>query len=475
MLAALAQGGTNMAYQKNKQRYEFIDEMFEKLDAVPVSQVIGRYIDLQKRGAHHYGLCPFHTSPHMGSFVVSDNKNIWKCFACGDNYGGNSMKFVSLYTGMNYLDAGFETAKDLGLISTEEYEKYAKKQYQTSYVEKLRKQHEAKQRKNKPVYATANKQIIHNVYQVIKNHSPLSSEHRQKLMDERKLPEDRINEDYFTFPVNRKGKIISAIRKTYPTYTDEILMTVPGFYINRETEKLSFTGYRGLGILIRDENGFISGIQIRRDTISEGDQRYVWFASTFAIYNQEKYRGGSSTGAPVDVLPPYPSAKAKNILCITEGRFKSEKLAAAGNISLSVQGVTTWHGISEKIAAIIKMRTVSKVFVFFDSDMLGNHTLFEQSIKMLDTLKKEYPDISFFYAIWKKQFGKGIDDCIIAGNVSRVQYVNPELCINKVNHAFHDTLTKYGLSKLQDLPKDVTIRLQFRDDLQHAAEDALEL
>lgn len=100
-----------------KDRYEFIEEMFEKLGRISVEQIVGRYTKLIPRGRHWMGLCPFHRDTKLGSFIVTPDKGMWKCFSCGDEYAGNGVKFVSLYKNITYLEAAFEIAYEFGLIT----------------------------------------------------------------------------------------------------------------------------------------------------------------------------------------------------------------------------------------------------------------------------------------------------------------------------------------------------------------------
>ena len=111
----------------NKERYEFIEAMFDKLDSISVERIVGHYIKLIPKGRHWMGLCPFHMDTKLGSFIVTPDRGIWKCFSCGDDYAGNGVKFVSLYKHITYLDAAFDTALEFGLISYDEYRKYSKK------------------------------------------------------------------------------------------------------------------------------------------------------------------------------------------------------------------------------------------------------------------------------------------------------------------------------------------------------------
>ena len=360
-----------------KDRYEFIEEMFEKLGRISVEQIVGRYTKLIPRGRHWMGLCPFHRDTKLGSFIVTPDKGMWKCFSCGDEYAGNGVKFVSLYKNITYLEAAFEIAYEFGLITYDEYRRYYRRKYDELYVKKIESRYSQNQKK-KVVRKKVNPVIIHNVYQCMKDCCSLSEHHRLGLIRDRKIPLERIEQDYFTCPTNwrQKDTIIAGIKEKYPAYTDEILMNIPGFFYDKKRGKLSFTGHKGLGILIRNSDSRIVAIQIRKDTIQEGDSRYIWFSSSFATYNPDEYNGGNGCGSPKDVC--YPQMLKKHTLCITEGRFKSEKLTESGNISISVQGVTSWHGIEETIK---HMKGIHNVFIFFDADILGKHVLFMQSEK----------------------------------------------------------------------------------------------
>lgn len=41
---------------------------------------------------------------------------------------------------------------------------------------------------------------------------------------------------------------------------------------------------------------------------------------------------------------------------------------------------------------------------------------------MIRKIQDEFPGLYIRYAFWSKKNGKGIDDCIIAGNISKVKY-----------------------------------------------------
>lgn len=57
---------------------EFLDEIRAR---VPLAEVVGKRVQLRKRGANHTGLCPFHREK-TPSFTVHDDKGFYHCFGC---------------------------------------------------------------------------------------------------------------------------------------------------------------------------------------------------------------------------------------------------------------------------------------------------------------------------------------------------------------------------------------------------------
>lgn len=459
-----------------KNRREFIEDMFFKLENVPIEQIVGSRVPLKQQGAHLYGSCPFHSSTHHRSFVVTPRKNIWHCFVCGDGFGGNGIKFISLYDNIDYLQAAFKVAYENNIISYDEYIMYSKINYNETYVNRLEQKHVG----SKKIAVTAKPKapdfIIHNVYSIIKENCSLSEEDYKTLKNERHLSDTRIARDYFTAPTNWKQKenILNAIRAAYPEYTDEILMTVPGFYIEPEKGKnrLKFSFAKGIAFCIRTDTK-IKAIQIRRYTVKEGQKRYTWFSSSFTDAEPDKYLGGAGCGSPHDIL--YPDNTDKGIIAITEGRFKSEILRDAGNVAISLQGVSTWKGIQNEILHIMDSRPVRKIYLFYDSDMLGNTAVYNQSIALLKAIEITFPTIQTCHAVWKKEWGKGIDDMYFNGHIKKIKYLTSgqlKSCHEKV---LKFLLKKYGVESLDEIvrSKDKDLKERFCRDLQDNSEKAI--
>lgn len=78
---------------------ETIDKVLEAADVV---EVIGRHVDLKKKGVNYTACCPFHDEK-TSSFVVSQAKNVYKCFGCGKS--GRALNFVMEYEGKTFPEA----------------------------------------------------------------------------------------------------------------------------------------------------------------------------------------------------------------------------------------------------------------------------------------------------------------------------------------------------------------------------------
>lgn len=87
-----------------------IDQIRRSNDIV---DVIGSYITLKKAGASYRGLCPFHNDSHP-SMNVSQQKQIFKCFACGK--AGNVITFVQEYEKLTFIEALKKLAERAGIV-----------------------------------------------------------------------------------------------------------------------------------------------------------------------------------------------------------------------------------------------------------------------------------------------------------------------------------------------------------------------
>ncbi|WP_456383613.1 DNA primase [Persephonella sp.] len=80
----------------------------EVLRTANVYDVISEYINLERAGSNYKALCPFH-SEKTPSFMVSPQKNIFKCFGCGKS--GNALTFLMEYEGLSFGEAVVKLAE----------------------------------------------------------------------------------------------------------------------------------------------------------------------------------------------------------------------------------------------------------------------------------------------------------------------------------------------------------------------------
>ena len=102
---------------------ELIEEVRQKNDIV---DVISGYVRIKQKGSNYVGLCPFHNEK-TGSFMVSRNKQIYKCFGCGA--GGNVFTFVMEYENFTFPEALKQLAERAGVKLPEaEYDENTRRQ-----------------------------------------------------------------------------------------------------------------------------------------------------------------------------------------------------------------------------------------------------------------------------------------------------------------------------------------------------------
>ena len=87
---------------------EVINDIRNSADIV---DVIGHYIPLTKKGKGYSALCPFHDD-HDPSLSISQDKQIYKCFVCGN--GGNVFSFVSNFRKIHFPQAVAEVGALIG-------------------------------------------------------------------------------------------------------------------------------------------------------------------------------------------------------------------------------------------------------------------------------------------------------------------------------------------------------------------------
>ncbi len=86
-----------------------IDQVRLSIDIV---DIVGDHVALTRRGKNFVGLCPFHDDS-TPSLNVSQEKQIYKCFACGA--GGNSFTFLRDIENISFIEAVRQLADRAGI------------------------------------------------------------------------------------------------------------------------------------------------------------------------------------------------------------------------------------------------------------------------------------------------------------------------------------------------------------------------
>lgn len=83
--------------------FKISDEIIQRVkDENDIVDVISETVKLKRSGRNHQGLCPFH-SEKTPSFSVSSDKQIYKCFGCGE--AGNVITFVMKTKRFSFVEA----------------------------------------------------------------------------------------------------------------------------------------------------------------------------------------------------------------------------------------------------------------------------------------------------------------------------------------------------------------------------------
>ena len=160
---------------------ELIDEIKSKNDIV---DVIGSYIDLNEKNK---ALCPFHDD-HNASLSVHPDKQIFKCFSCGES--GNVISFVEKINGVSFTEALKILADRAGIKLDVKETKKTNTKYDKYYE----------------INDTVNKFFKNNL---------ISNEGKEaiKYLSDRSIDKDIINE--FNIGLSTSNKLTSILEKKY--------------------------------------------------------------------------------------------------------------------------------------------------------------------------------------------------------------------------------------------------------------------
>lgn len=95
-------GNTNISYE----------EILSIQRKANIVDIIKDYVPLTQKGKNYFGVCPFHDD-HNPSMSVSEEKQMYKCFVCGN--AGNVFNFVMEYENVTFMEAVKIIADKIGI------------------------------------------------------------------------------------------------------------------------------------------------------------------------------------------------------------------------------------------------------------------------------------------------------------------------------------------------------------------------
>lgn len=447
-------------------------------------------------------ICPFHADSSEGSLVVTSqvgNKNLFKCFACGA--GGDTIGFEQKYFNLSFKDAVYHLAYRLGLID----EKAMKQKFasESSIAKAVEKKGGFSRGFVKEIVADAD--VIDAAYRAMVDLYKITPQHKKHLLEKRGLKEEDFGE-YFSFPED-SSEVGTKVRQwinwkeaekmfdTNPYSLDaerlerlmanpfvkkvkEQLRYVPGFYLNKQTDKIECVHKQGIGLLAVGPDGLAKGVQVQNLDPNRKGAKYVWWSSNSKI-GEVGFEGGASPGSPGGVIFPKNNCDNNYMetapIVITEGKYKAEALAYQGNIAIYVSGVGTWKNIIPMIEKIRGNR--EKIYVAFDADVMGKISVF----KPLKAICKELKNMGFkpIMLVWSIENGKGFDDLVHLKGVAHyklyLKAIRSEEFVQIFAAIVKALLAEMGVSSISAFQNNKEMNNKFTSLLQKRMEEALSL
>lgn len=398
---------------------ELIDEVKSKNDIV---DIIGSYISLNDKNK---ALCPFHND-HSPSFSVHPDKQIYKCFSCGES--GNVITFVEKFLGISFHEAVKLLADRAGIKlninvpkKTNKYDKYYE------------------------ITDTINKYFKNNIF---------SSNGQQalKYLNDRHIDKDIINK--FNIGISTNNKLHEILAKKYNL---EDLLKID---IVREVDnKIYDTFQNRIMFPIIDEDNNIVGFSGRKYLANDLDNKQL-----------SKYVNSRETDIFIkskifyNINNALPNIKKSKEIIITEGFMDTIRMVSIGyNNTVALMGTAF---TKEHLDKIIKYKC--RVVLNLDQDNAGvlgtisiGDELIKNNIDVSVIVFDDYKD-SDEYIINK---GKEAFDYAYK---SRISYIDFKFKYLKSNKNMKDStdISKYineAIKSLNDIDDDILKELKINE------------
>jgi DNA primase len=220
---------------------------------------------------------------------------------------------------------------------------------------------------------SADAATLHSTYSYLLALLDLSTAHRENLRC-RGLNDDEIDlQGYRSFPGENEKEIAERLASAI---SPEFRERIPGLYCEtiRKVKVWRLAGCRGILIPVRDVEGKIRALKLRREARDRGP-RYVYLSS--------RKHGGASSGSHTHV--PRFRGQASSLIRLTEGELKADIATALSGIrTVSIPGVSNWRMALPTLKAL----EAQTVRLAFDSDARTNPHVARALVQTADALKE---------------------------------------------------------------------------------------
>ena len=398
---------------------ELIDEVKSKNDIV---DIIGSYINLNDKNK---ALCPFHND-HSPSFSVHPDKQIYKCFSCGES--GNVITFVEKFLGISFQEAVKLLADKSGIklnISTPKKTTRFDKYYE--------------------ITDTANKYFKNNIFSN-------DGQKALKYLSDRLVDKQIINE--FNIGLSTNNKLHEILAKKYNL---EDLLKID---IVREVDNKIYDTFQNrimFPIIDEDNNvvGFSGRKYLKNDLEDKQLSKYVNSRETDIFIKSKIF---------YNINNALPNIKKSKEIIITEGFMDTIRMVSIGyNNTVALMGTAF---TKEHLDKIIKYKC--KVVLNLDQDNAG----VLGTISIGDELIKNNIDVSVIvFDDYKDSdeyiINKGKDAFDIAYK-NRISFIDFKLNYLKSNKNMKDStdISKYineAIKSLNDIDDDILKELKIKE------------
>lgn len=320
--------------------------------------------------ASYYVHCPCcDESPQKRHLNINLQKDVFRCPRCG--VSGGMFDLYSLFTGVPRKEARDAIAARIGMPDHVSERKRGK--IDTPPAQE---------------YPLTDVETRHATYEALLSKLTLAPDHRENLL-RRGLTEREIERlGYKTMPVVGYTSLAKQLHSE-----GFYLSGVPGFFRTKDDRWTLVHEQRGILIPVRDADGEIQGLQLRRDDAKK--RKFRWVSSA------EKKDGCQAEGWT------HMAGPVRDTMILTEGPMKADIIhALTGKTVLAVPGVNTLT-LLQKTLERLEADGLREVKTAFDMDFTANYHVqngYNSLLNMIGSM-----GLRFGTYLWDPRY-KGLDD-----------------------------------------------------------------